>query len=72
MKVAIYIGEDRCYEELSKATTLPEICRKMAYDLFVRNISEANAMNDDEVFTSIVMIRKYCQALQKDGFFDFK
>lgn len=72
MKVAVYIGEYRCYEELSKVTTLPEICRKMAYDLFVRNISESNAMNDDDVFTSIVMIRKYCQALQKDGFFDFK
>lgn len=72
MKVAIYIREDRCYEELLKVSTLPEICRKMAYDLFVRNVSEANAMHDTEVFTSIVMIRKYCQALQKDGFFDFK
>jgi hypothetical protein len=44
----------------------------MSYDLFVRGVTESNAMNDNEVFTSIVMIRKYCQALHRDGFFEFK
>jgi predicted transcriptional regulator len=72
IKVSVYIREDRSYEELLKITTLPEICKKIAYDLFIRNVTESNAMNDTDVFTSIIMIRKYCQALARDGFFDFK
>ena len=72
MKVAVYIREDRSYEELLKISTLPEICKKIAYDLFIRNVTESNAMNDTDVFTSIVMIRKYCQGLARVGFFDFK
>jgi len=71
-KVSVYIREDKAYEELMKTKSLPEICKYLAYDLFIRNVTEANAMNDTDVFTSIVMIRKYCQALHKDGFFDFK
>jgi len=72
IKVAVYIREDRSYEELMKMKSLPEICKYLAYDLFVRGVNESNAMNDNEVFTSIVMIRKYCQALGRDGFFEFK
>lgn len=72
IKVAVYIREDRSYEELMKMKSLPEICKYLAYDLFVRGVTEANATNDMEVFTSIVMIRKYCQALHRDGYFDFK
>jgi hypothetical protein len=72
IKVAVYIREDRSYEELMKMKSLPEICKYLAYDLFVRSVTEANAMNDTEVFTAIVMIRKYCQALHRDGFFEFK
>jgi hypothetical protein len=72
IKVAVYIREDRSYDELMKMKSLPEICKYLAYDLFVRGVTEANAMNDTEVFTSIVMIRKYCQALHRDGSFDFK
>ena len=71
-KVSIYIGEDRAYGELLKIENFPELCKKMSYDLFVRGVTESNAMNDNEVFTSIVMIRKYCQALHRDGSFDFK
>jgi hypothetical protein len=71
-KVSVYIREDRAYEELLKIESFPEICKKMAYDLFVRGVTESNAMNDTDVFTSIVMIRKYCQALARDGFFEFK
>jgi predicted transcriptional regulator len=71
-KVSVYISEHKAYEELLKMESFPEICKKMAYDLFVKGVTEANAMNDTEVFTSIVMIRKYCQALKRDGFFDFK
>ena len=55
-----------------KAKSLPEICKYLAYDLFVRGVKEGNAMNDTEVFTSILMIRKYCQTLSRDGSFDFK
>jgi hypothetical protein len=72
IKVAVYIKEDRSYVELMKIKSLPEICKYLAYDLFVRDVTEANAMNDPEVFTSIVMIRKYCQALNRNGSFDFK
>ena len=71
-KVSVYIREDRAYDELLKIESIPEICKKMAYDLFVAGVTESNAMNDIEVFTSIVMIRKYCQSLKKDGFFEFK
>jgi len=70
--VGTYIREDKAYEELLKIEQFPEICKKMAYDLFVDGVTESNAMNDTEVFTSIVMIRKYCQALARDGFFEFK
>jgi predicted transcriptional regulator len=72
IKVSVYISEDRSYEELMKMKSLPEICKYLAYDLFVRGVTESNATNDTEVFTSIVMIRKYCQALHRDGFFEFK
>jgi len=72
IKVSVYISEDRSYEELMKMKSLPEICKYLAYDLFVRGVTESNAMNDNEVFSSIVMIRKYCQALARDGFFEFK
>lgn len=72
IKVAVYIREDRSYEELMKMKSLPEICKYLAYDLFVRGVTESNAINDTEVSTSIVMIRKYCQALHRDGSFDFK
>jgi predicted transcriptional regulator len=71
-KVSVYIREDRAYEELLKIESFPEVCKKMAYDLFVRGVNESNSTNDPEVFTSILMIRKYCQALKKDGSFDFK
>lgn len=70
--VANYIREGKSYEELLKISTLPEICKRIAYDLFIRNISESNVLKSPEVFTSIVMIRKYGQALQRDGFFEFK
>jgi hypothetical protein len=72
IKVSVYISEDRSYEELMKMKSLPEICKYLAYDLFVRGVTEANSMHDTEVFTSIVMIRKYCRELHRDGFFDFK
>ena len=72
IKVAVYIREDRSYEELMKVKSLPEICKYLAYDLFVRGVTESNAMNDTDVFTSIVMVRKYCQGLHRDGSFDFK
>lgn len=55
-----------------KVKSLPEICKYLAYDLCVRGINEVNAMNVTDVFISIVMIRKYFQALHRDGSFDFK
>jgi hypothetical protein len=71
-KVSVYIREDKAYEELLKVESFPEICKKMAYDLFIRNVTAVNTLHDTDVSASIVMIRKYCQALKRDGFFDFK
>ena len=71
-KVSVYIREDRAYEEILKAESFPGICKKIAYDLFIRNVTAINTLHDSDVSSSIVMIRKYCQTLKKDGSFDFK
>jgi hypothetical protein len=57
---------EKCYTEILRITTLPEVVKLIVYDMFVNNFS-----NSDHA-KQIVSLKEYARELSNDGFVKFE
>lgn len=70
--IADTIGKSRGYAELAKAgLNLPTTMRNIIYDMFVAEFNSNNYPLNDNIAIAELIIRKYVQELDKNGFVEF-
>ncbi len=60
------------YNVIASTTTLPELSKMIAYDMFVNNLESFGDILEDEVKQSIKCVREYSKELKSKGFVEFK